>query len=423
MSDTAFLNRSLVTTDPAMADIVERETRRQQYSIELIASENLVSRAVLEAQGSVITNKTVEGYPGARYHGGASVVDEMERLGIERACQLFDCCYANLQPHSGSQANQTVFQALLRPGDAVLSMDLSAGGHLSHGSPVNQTGRFYEVAHYGVRRQDGRIDMDDVMTCAERHQPRLIIAGGSAYPRVIDFERFRSIADSVGAWLLVDMAHIAGLVAGGSHPSPMRHAHVVTSTTTKTLRGARGGLILSDHMDLGKKLDSALFPGVQGSAHLHTMAAKAVCLGEALDPSFQVYAKQVVENARVLSAGLMARGFDIVGNGTDTHLVLVDLRSRAQQGNTAATRLEAIGISCNKNMVPFDTEKPWVTSGLRFGSAAATTRGFGPAEFERIADAVADVLDAPDAGVDTELGRAVSQTVAELCTAFPIATH
>jgi len=423
MSDTAFLNRSLVTTDPAMADIVERETRRQQYSIELIASENLVSRAVLEAQGSVITNKTVEGYPGARYHGGASVVDEMERLGIVRACQLFDCCYANLQPHSGSQANQTVFQALLRPGDAVLSMDLSAGGHLSHGSPVNQTGRFYDVAHYGVRRQDGRIDMDDVMTCAERHQPRLIIAGGSAYPRVIDFERFRAIADSVGAWLLVDMAHIAGLVAGGSHPSPMRHAHVVTSTTTKTLRGARGGLILSDHMDLGKKLDSALFPGVQGSAHLHTMAAKAVCLGEALDPSFQAYAKQVVENARVLSAGFMARGFDVVGNGTDTHLVLVDLRSRAQQGNTAATRLEAVGISCNKNMVPFDTEKPWVTSGLRFGSAAATTRGFGPAEFERIADAVADVLDAPDAGADTELGRAVSQTVAELCAAFPIATH
>ena len=410
--------KSLAETDPQMAAIVERELQRQSSCIELIASENIVSRAVLEAQGSVITNKTVEGYPGARYHGGAAVVDDMERLGIERACQLFECRYANLQPHSGSQANQTVFHALLRPGDRVLSMQLSAGGHLSHGAEVNQSGRFYDIRHYGVRRQDGRIDMNEVAEVAEQHRPQLIVAGGSAYPRIIDFERFRQIADSVGAHLLVDMAHIAGLVAGGAHPSPVRHAHVVTSTTTKTLRGARGGLILCDDSGLGRKFDSALFPGVQGSAHLHTMAAKTVCLGEALAPSFQDYAAAVVDNARTLAAGLMARGFDVVSGGTDTHLVLLDLRTHSVTGKAASDSLEALGINANKNMVPFDTEKPWITSGLRLGTAAGTSRGFGLEQFSSIAELIADVLDATSRSADAPAH--VRAEVAAMCERFPL---
>jgi len=415
----SWRDKPLADADPAMADIVDRELLRQSTCIELIASENIVSRAVLEAQGSVITNKTVEGYPGARYHGGAEVVDDMERLGIERACQLFECRYANLQPHSGSQANQTVFHALLKPGDRVLSMDLSAGGHLSHGAAVNQSGRFYEIRHYTVHRQDGRIDMNEVAELAEQYRPQLIIAGGSAYPRVIDFERFRQIADGVGARLLVDMAHIAGLVAGGAHPSPIRHADVVTSTTTKTLRGARGGLILADEAALGKKFDSALFPGVQGSAHLHTMAAKTVCLGEALRPDFQNYAASVIDNARTLAAGLMGRGYDVVSGGTDTHLVLVDLRRHALTGKQAADGLEAARINANKNMVPFDTEKPWITSGLRFGSGAGTSRGFGINEFTEIAILVADVLDAMVRGDET-VTNTVRDQVETICARFPL---
>jgi glycine hydroxymethyltransferase len=412
-------NRTLLEADAPMAEIVARELQRQNDCIELIASENIASRAVLEAQGSVITNKTVEGYPGARYHGGAAVVDDMERLGIERACQLFECQYANLQPHSGSQANQTVFHALLKPGDRVLSMDLSAGGHLSHGAAVNQSGRFYDSRNYTVRRQDGRIDMFEVAQLAEQHRPKLIIAGGSAYPRVIDFERFRQVADSVGAKLLVDMAHIAGLVAGGAHPSPVRHADVVTSTTNKTLRGARGGLILSADVALGRKLDSALFPGVQGSAHLHTMAAKTVCLGEALQLDFQNYATAVVDNARTLAAGLMGRGYDVVTGGTDTHLVLIDLRRHALTGKHAAEHLESAGINANKNMVPFDTAKPWITSGLRLGSAAGTTRGFGVGEFAEIADLIADVLD--DAAAANEApSSTIRQHVADICVRFPL---
>ena len=400
-----------------MADIVARERTRQGQFIELIASENIVSRAVLEAQGSVITNKTVEGYPGARYHGGAEVVDEMERLGIERARRLFDCTYVNLQPHSGSQANQVVLHALLKPGERILSMDLSAGGHLSHGASVNQTGRFYRVSHYSVRRQDGRIDGEEMATLAEREKPRLIIAGGSAYPRTVDFAHFREVADAVGAYLLVDMAHIAGLVAGGAHASPMPFAHVVTTTTTKTLRGARGGLILSNDGSLNRALDSALFPGVQGSAHLHTMAAKTVCLGEALRPEFRDYAQAVVTNARVLAAGLQARGYDVVTGGTDTHIVLLDFRRQGLKGNAVADRLERAGITSNKNMVPFDLEKPWITSGLRLGSAAATSRGLGPEEFQEIADLIADVLGGDDP--DSKLPRAREQ-VTRLCDHYPL---
>ena len=403
-----------------MADIVERELDRQSRHIELIASENIVSRAVLEAQGSAITNKTIEGYPGARYHGGAEVVDDMERLGIERAKTLFDCAYVNLQPHSGSQANQVALHALLEPGDRILSMDLSAGGHLSHGAAVNQSGRFYHVAHYAVRRQDGRIDPDEVSARAGEHRPKLIIAGGSAYPRIIDFAHFREVADAVGARLLVDMAHIAGLVAGGVHPSPMQAAHVVTTTTTKTLRGARGGLVLSNDERLGRALDAALFPGVQGSAHLHTMAAKTVCLGEALRPEFRDYAAAVVANARALAAGLMRRGFDLVSGGTDTHIVLLDLRRQGLKGNEVADRLEAAGITSNKNMVPFDTEKPWITSGVRLGSAAGTSRGFGTDEFTQIADLIADVLDSDDADSTGSPVADVRAQVERLCLAHPL---
>jgi len=420
VTHAGFFTAPLAEADPEMGDIVRRELARQRNNIELIASENIVSRAVLEAQGSVITNKTVEGYPGARYHAGAGVVDDMERLGIARAKELFGCEFANLQPHSGSQANQVVYQALLRPGDRILSMDLNAGGHLSHGAPVNQTGRWFSVAHYGVRRQDGRIDMDEVAALADQIRPQLIIAGGSAYPRIIDFPAFRAIADGVGAKLLVDMAHFAGLVAGRAYPSPVPHAHVTTTTTTKTLRGARGGLILTDDAELAKQIDSALFPGVQGSAHLQVMAGKTVCLGEALRPEFRGYAAAVVENARILAAALTARGCDVVSGGTDTHLMLVDLRRHGLKGNRACDRLEAAGLTCNKNMVPFDEEKPWVTSGLRLSSSAGTTRGFGAAEFERIAERIADVLDAMTAGDD---GAAIDETraeVAALCERFPI---
>ncbi len=419
-SRQSFFDASLTDTDAELAAIIEGELHRQAGQIELIASENLVSRAVLEAQGSVFTNKTVEGYPGRRYHGGNEWADALERLVVDRACRLFACRHANVQPHSGSQANQTVYQALLVPGDRILSMGLAMGGHLSHGAPPNQSGKLFDVAHYGVRRQDGRIDMDDVAELAQSHRPKLVIAGASAYPRVIDFAAFRRIADAVGAWLLVDMAHIAGLVAGGAHPSPIPHAHVTTTTTYKSLRGARGGMILTDDDDLHRRFASALFPGLQGSAMLHAMAGKAACLGEALKPEFTEYAAASVANAQILAAEILKRDFDVVSGGTDTSLLLVDLRSRGITGQQASDRLEQAGLTCNKNAVPFESRKPTVTSGLRVSSAVGTTRGFGPAEFASIGQWTADVLDELAAGDTVDVCRATGRKVASLCAEFPI---
>ena len=415
-----YFTAPLAESDPELAGMIGRELARQRDQIELIASENIVSRAVLEAQGSVLTNKTVEGYPGNRYHGGADLADGIEALGIARARALFGCGFANLQPHSGSQANQVVYLALLKPGDRILSMGLAAGGHLSHGARPNQSGKWFDVRHYGVRRQDGRIDMEEVARAAEEHRPKLIIAGGSAYPRIIDFEGFRAIADGIGAHLLVDMAHFAGLVAGGAHPSPVPHAHITTTTTYKSLRGARGGMVLTDDGDLAKRIDSALFPGVQGSPMLHAMAGKAACLGEALKPAFKDYAAAVVENARALAAALMARGHDIVSGGTDTALMLVDLRAKGLTGDVAGARLEQAGLTCNKNAVPFDTEKPTVTSGLRLSSSAGTTRGFGRAEFTRVGELIADVLDELAAGRDGAAVVGARAAASEICRRFPI---
>lgn len=421
MSDRhTFFCAPLTETDAELADIISGELGRQSDQIELIASENLVSRAVLEAQGSVFTNKTVEGYPGRRYYGGVEWADALERLAMDRACRLFGCRHANVQPHSGSQANQTVYQALLEPGDRVLGMALDMGGHLSHGAAPNQSGKLFHVRHYGVRRQDGRIDMDEVAALARSHRPKLIIAGASAYPRIIDFPAFRRIADQVGAWLLVDMAHIAGLVAGGLHPSPVPHAHVTTTTTYKSLRGARGGLILTDDDELARRFATALFPGIQGSAMLHAIAGKAACLGEALAPGFADYAAASVDNARSLAAAILGRGFDIVSGGTDTSLLLVDLRSRGLTGKQASDRLEEAGLTCNKNAVPFDQEKPTVTSGLRLSSAVGTTRGFGVAEFTRIGEWVADVLEAQAGGESDRVCRTIRREVSALCARFPI---
>ncbi len=417
-----YFTAPLAASDPELAGLIDRELARQRDQVELIASENIVSRAVLEAQGSVLTNKTVEGYPGKRYHGGAELADGIERLAIARATELFGCRFANVQPHSGSQANQVVYLALLRPGDPVLAMSLAAGGHLSHGAAPNQTGKWFDVAHYAVRRQDGRIDMAEVAELAEKHRPKLIIAGGSAYPRVIDFAGFRKIADGVGARLLVDMAHFAGLVAGGAHPSPLPHADIVTTTTYKSLRGARGGLILTDDEGLAKRIDSAVFPGVQGSPLLHAMAGKAACLGEALRPEFRAYAQAVLDNARTLAATLIEGGYEIVSGGTDTALMLLDLRPKGLTGDVASARLEAAGLTCNKNAVPFDPEKPAVTSGLRLSSAAGTTRGFGTAEFRQIGTLIADVLDelAADPQAPGTAAEAARTRVAELCRRFPI---
>jgi len=418
----AFFSTPLAESDAELAAIIAGELERQSDQIELIASENLVSRAVLEAQGSVFTNKTVEGYPGRRYYGGVAWADALERLAIDRACRLFGCRHANVQPHSGSQANQTVYQALLAPGDAILSMELAMGGHLSHGAPPNQSGKLFDVRHYGVRRQDGRIDMDEVAELARSHRPKLIIAGASAYPRIIDFAAFRRIADDVGAWLLVDMAHIAGLVAGGVHPSPVPHAHVTTTTTYKSLRGARGGLILTDDDDLARRFASALFPGIQGSAMLHAIAGKAACLGEALAPAFAGYAAASVENAQTLAAEIQKKDFDVVSGGTDTSLLLVDLRSRGITGKQASDRLEQAGLTCNKNAVPFDDEKPSVTSGLRLSSAVGTTRGFGAAEFARIGQWMTGVLEELADGDTLDVCEATRGKVAELCGAYPIYT-
>ncbi|MEC7514657.1 MAG: serine hydroxymethyltransferase, partial [Pseudomonadota bacterium] len=372
---------------------VAQETERQQTQIELIASENIVSRAVLEAQGSVLTNKYAEGYSGRRYYGGCEYVDIAETLAIERVRALYDCAYANVQPHSGAQANQAVFLALLKPGDKILGMSLDAGGHLTHGAAPNQSGKWFNAVQYGVRREDSIIDYDAVEALALEHRPQLIIAGGSAYPRVIDFARFRAIANKVDAYLMVDMAHFSGLVAGGVYPSPLPHAHVVTTTTHKTLRGPRGGMILSNHPDLGKKFNSGVFPGLQGGPLMHVIAAKAVAFGEALTPAFKDYTRQVVENAQALGARLTARGLDMVSDGTDSHLLLVDLRPKGLTGNVAEAALERAHITCNKNGVPFDPEKPAVTSGVRLGTPAATTRGFGVAEFEMVGDLIGDVLD------------------------------
>ena len=422
-SRRSFFDASLAETDAELAAIIDGELQRQTDQIELIASENLVSRAVLQAQGSVFTNKTVEGYPGRRYYGGTEWADALERLAMERACRLFACRRANVQPHSGSQANQTVYQALLAPGDRILSMGLAMGGHLSHGAPPNQSGRLFDVAHYGVRRQDGRIDMNEVAELARSHRPRLIIAGASAYPRIIDFAAFRRVADAVGAWLLVDMAHIAGLVAGGAHPSPIPHAHVTTTTTYKSLRGARGGMILTDDDDLHRRFASALFPGIQGSAMLHSMAGKAACLGEALTPEFADYAAASVVNAQTLAEEIRKREFEVVSGGTDTSLLLVDLRSRGITGQQASDRLEQAGLTCNKNAVPFENEKPTVTSGLRISSAVGTTRGFGQAAFAEIGQWIADVLEELVVGDAIDVCRASREKVGSLCAEFPIYTE
>jgi glycine hydroxymethyltransferase len=388
-----FFSATLAQTDPELAGVVLRELKRQRDEIELIASENMASRAVLETAGSVLTNKYAEGYPGNRYYGGCQHMDEAETLAIERAKKLFKCRFANVQSHSGSTANQAAFLALMKPGDTFMGLSLAAGGHLTHGAPVNLSGKWFKVVPYSVRRQDHRIDMDEVAALAREHKPRVIVAGGSAYPRVIDFAGFRAIADDVGAYLMVDMAHFAGLVAGGVHPSPFPHAHVVTSTTHKTLRGPRGAMILSNEEELAKKINSAVFPGMQGGPLMHIIAAKAVAFGEALRPEFRAYARAVVENAKALGEVLNAAGYDLVSGGTDTHLLLVDLRPKKLTGNVAEKALGRAHITTNKNGVPFDPEKPTITSGIRLGSPAGTTRGFGIAEFRQIGRMMAEVLD------------------------------
>jgi glycine hydroxymethyltransferase len=419
----SFFGASLAETDPEIARAIELELGRQRDEIELIASENIVSRAVLEAQGSVMTNKYAEGYPGRRYYGGCQFVDIAETLAIDRVTRLFGCKFANVQPNSGSQANQAVFLALLQPGDVFMGLDLAAGGHLTHGSPVNMSGKWFKAVSYGVDPQTQVIDMDAVEKLAHEHKPKLIVAGGSAYARFWDFARFREIADAVGAVFLVDMAHFAGLVAGGAHPSPFPHAHVVTSTTHKTLRGPRGGLILTDDEAIAKKINSAVFPGLQGGPLMHVIAAKAVAFGEALQPDFKVYARQIVENAKALASTLLEGGFAIVTGGTDNHLMLVDLRPKALNGKVSEAALGRAHITCNKNGIPFDPEKPFVTSGIRLGTPAATSRGFGVAEFRSIGRMIGQTLDGLAA--NGEAGNAaieaqVRDQVTELTRRFPI---
>ena len=418
-----FFTRSLAQADPAIADAIGLELGRQREKIELIASENIVSRAVLEAQGSVLTNKYAEGYPGKRYYGGCEYVDIVEQLAIDRARQLFGAGFANVQPNSGSQMNQAVFLALLSPGDKFMGLDLNAGGHLTHGSPVNMSGKWFEPIPYGVRRDDQRLDMDEVARLAREHRPKLIIAGGTAYSRQWDFAAFRAIADEVGAYLMVDMAHFAGLVAGGEHPNPVPHAHVVTTTTHKSLRGPRGGMMLWNDEQLSKKFNMAVFPGLQGGPLMHVIAAKAVAFGEALRPEFRTYAKNIVANARALAASLQAEGLDIVSGGTDNHLMLVDLRPKQAKGKHAEHALDRASITCNKNGIPFDPEKPFVTSGIRLGTPAGTTRGFGEAEFRLIGGMIAEVVEGlrnnGDDG-DAQVEQAVARRVSELCARFPI---
>jgi glycine hydroxymethyltransferase len=420
-ADEFFAGR-LAETDPEIFRAIRDELGREQNQIELIASENIVSAAVLEAQGSIMTNKYAEGLPGKRYYGGCEFVDVAETIAIERVTKLFGCGYANVQPHSGAQANEAVYLALMQPGDVLMGMSLAAGGHLTHGAAPSMSGKWFKAVQYGVRRQDGIIDYDQVESLAKEHKPKVIVAGGSAYPRIIDFARFRAVADAVGAYLMVDMAHFAGLVAGGAHPSPFPHAHVVTTTTHKTLRGPRGGVILSDDEGLAKKINSAVFPGLQGGPLMHVIAAKAVAFGEALRPSFRAYAHAVAENARVLAAELINQGLDIVSGGTDTHLMLVDLRPKRLTGKAAEVSLERAGMTCNKNAIPFDPEKPAVTSGVRIGTPAGTTRGFGAAEFRTIGTLIGNVLDGLAANPDNNdaAERAAREKVVELCRRFPI---
>ncbi len=423
LSDTGFFTQSLNDRDPELFGSIRSELGRQRDEIELIASENFVSAAVMEAQGSVMTNKYAEGYPGRRYYGGCQYVDIAENLAIDRAKRLFGCGFANVQPNSGSQANQGVFQALIKPGDTILGMSLDAGGHLTHGAAPNQSGKWFNAVHYGVRKQDNLIDYDQIETLAKEHQPKLIIAGGSAIPRIIDFARMREIADMVGAYLHVDMAHIAGLVAAGEHPSPFPHAHVATTTTHKTLRGPRGGMILTNDEAIAKKVNSAIFPGIQGGPLMHVIAAKAVAFGEALRPEFNDYIKNVVNNAQVLSDQLIKGGLDTVTHGTDTHVVLVDLRPKGVKGNATEKALGRAHITCNKNGVPFDPEKPTITSGIRLGSPAGTTRGFGEAEFRQIADWIIEIVDGLAANGEEgngEVEAKVKGEVAKLCAGFPI---
>jgi glycine hydroxymethyltransferase len=424
-SKPGFFSESISDKDPEVADAINKEFDRQQYEIELIASENIVSKAVLEAAGSVLTNKYAEGYPGRRYYGGCQFVDIAEQLAIDRAKKLFGCEFANVQPHSGSQANQAVFMAVAQPGDTILGLSLAAGGHLTHGAKVNQSGKWFKPVSYMVRPDTHLIDLDEVRKLANEHKPRIIIAGGSAYPRQIPFADFRKIADEVGAVLLVDMAHFAGLVAGGLHPSPFPHAHVVTSTTHKTLRGPRGGLILTNDPDLSKKFNSAIFPGLQGGPLMHTIAGKAVAFGEALKPEFKIYAKNVIENAKAMGEVLVNGGFALVSGGTDTHLILVDLRPKKLTGNISEKALERAHITCNKNGVPFDPEKPMVTSGIRLGAPAGTTRGFGVAEFQQVGRMIAEVLDGlAQNGVEgnSSVESKVKAEAIDLCKRFPIYT-
>jgi len=419
----ALFSTPLVEADPEVFDAIGKELGRQRDEIELIASENIVSRAVLEAQGSVLTNKYAEGLPGRRYYGGCHFVDIAENLALDRVKKLFGAEHANVQPHSGASANVAAFFALMQPGDTFLGLNLAAGGHLSHGSPVNISGKWFKAVPYGVRRDDHRIDMEEVRALAEQHKPKVIVAGGSAYPRIIDFRKFREIADSVGAKLMVDMAHFAGLVAGGAHPSPFPHAHVVTSTTHKTLRGPRGGFILTNDDELGKKINSAVFPGLQGGPLMHVIAAKAVAFGEALRPSFKLYAKNVAENAKALAETLKSKGLDIVSGGTDTHLMLVDLRPKKLTGKVAEQALGRAHITCNKNGIPFDPEKPAITSGIRLGTPAGTSRGFGIAEFRQVGDLIAEVLEGLSRqGVeqDAAVEGAVREKVKRLISRFPI---
>jgi glycine hydroxymethyltransferase len=418
-----FFAAPLAETDPELAAAIAAELHRQQDGIELIASENLVSAAVLEAQGSVLTNKYAEGYPGRRYYGGCVYVDVAEQLAIDRAKALFQCTFANVQPHSGAQANQAAFLALLKPGDTVLGMSLDAGGHLTHGAAPNMSGKWFRAIQYGVRRDDGLLDYDQLEQLARTEQPRLIIAGGSAYPRFIDFARIRRVADEVGAYFMVDMAHFAGLVAADLFPSPLPHAHVVTTTTHKTLRGPRGGMVLANDPDIGKKINSAVFPGLQGGPLMHVIAGKAAAFGEALRPEFRAYQKAVADNAKILAETLMQRGVAIVTGGTDCHLLLADLRPKRVTGKAAEASLERAHITANKNAIPFDPEKPTVTSGVRLGSPAATTRGFGPDEFRAVGEMIDEVLEGlsrSNDGNNDAAERAVGVRVRALCARFPI---
>ncbi len=422
MKMDGFFTKSLAESDPEIAAAIEDELGRQQDQIEMIASENIVSAAVMEAQGSVLTNKYAEGYAGRRYYGGCEHVDVVETLAIERAKKLFGCQFVNVQPHSGAQANQAVFLSLLKPGDTILGMSLAAGGHLTHGAAPNLSGKWFNAVQYGVDPETAQINFDELAALARQHKPKLILAGGSAYPRTLDFAAFRKIADEVGAYFMVDMAHISGLVAAGVHPSPLPHAHIVTSTTHKTLRASRGGLIMSNDEALGKKINSAVFPGLQGGPLMHAIAGKAVAFGEALRPEFKTYTQLVVSNARILADTLIARGVAIVSGGTDTHVVLVDLRPKGLTGNVAELSLEHAGITCNKNGIPFDPQPPTVTSGVRLGTPAGTTRGFGNEEFVAVGHLIGDVLDGlaknPDDNKDVE--AAVRKKVCALCQAFPI---